>query len=102
MNPYDFPGSSSRSFERLIHALRVKRLGSRVTVFGDGPDGGPGATLDGALAYPFPEKWKPRSRLNASLGSSHEMSAQSGVATTLSRGSQGRARSDLSRSGLPP
>lgn len=40
---------SSRSFERLTQALLVGALGSAVSVFGDGPDGGREATFEGVL-----------------------------------------------------
>jgi hypothetical protein len=52
MREYDFTGLSSRSFEKMIQALALKALGSGITVFGDGADGGREATFDGKLGYP--------------------------------------------------
>ncbi|HEY0375758.1 MAG TPA: hypothetical protein VGC87_02250 [Pyrinomonadaceae bacterium] len=58
MADYNLWGLSTRSFEQLIQAIAVKRIGSTVRIFGDGPDGGREATFEGSVPYPSPEdKW---------------------------------------------
>lgn len=49
---YDFSRLSTRSFEQLIQALSFRLLGSGITIFGDGPDGGREATFEGVIPYP--------------------------------------------------
>lgn len=49
---YDFSRLSTRSFEQLIQALSFRVLGSGITIFGDGPDGGREATFEGAIPFP--------------------------------------------------
>jgi hypothetical protein len=51
MRDYDFSGLSARSFEQLVQSLATKVLGTKVQVFGDGPDGGREATFDGRVPY---------------------------------------------------
>lgn len=48
---YDLTRLGDREFERLIAALCVAALGARVNVFGDGPDGGREATVEGRLVW---------------------------------------------------
>lgn len=50
----DFQGFSPDSFEQFIRALSLKVIGSGVTVFGNGPDGGREATFQGKINFPFP------------------------------------------------
>ena len=47
MPDYDFKGLSPRSFEHLVQAIAAAEIGLRVTVFGDGRDGGREAIFDG-------------------------------------------------------
>ncbi|MEN4828475.1 hypothetical protein ABEH27_18385 [Pseudomonas sp. P39-UII1] len=49
---YDFSRLSTRSFEQLVQAVSLATLGSGVSVFGDGPDGGREATFDGLQDFP--------------------------------------------------
>jgi len=44
---YDFKGLSPRSFEHLVQAIAAAEIGLRVTVFGDGRDGGREAIFNG-------------------------------------------------------
>jgi hypothetical protein len=48
---YDLTRLGSREFEHLTQALCVAALGARVSVFGDGPDGGREATAEGRLTW---------------------------------------------------
>jgi hypothetical protein len=50
---YDLSRLSWRSFEQLIQGIGAEVLGERLILFGDGPDGGREAMIDGQL--PFPE-----------------------------------------------
>ena len=52
MTDYEMSRHSSRSFEHMLQALGVKLLGSALSIFGDGPDGGREATFDGKVPYP--------------------------------------------------
>jgi len=54
---YDFKGLSPRSFEHLVQAIAVAEIGLRVTVFGDGRDGGREATFDGSTSPGSPFEW---------------------------------------------
>ena len=49
---YDLSRLNSRSFEQLIQVLAAKVLGQGLVVFGDGPDGGREATIQGRVPYP--------------------------------------------------
>lgn len=58
MPDYNLSGLSTRSFEQLIQALSIKLFGPGVVVFGDGPDGGREATIEGPMNYaPKGERW---------------------------------------------
>jgi hypothetical protein len=50
--PDDFSKLGADGFESLSQALALCVLGSGVTVFGDGPDGGREATFDGRVNFP--------------------------------------------------
>lgn len=52
MNDYQLERLNTRSFEQLIQALALEILGRKVTVFGDGPDGGREATFSGSINFP--------------------------------------------------
>jgi len=57
MPDYDLTGLSSRSFEKMIQALAVTALGTAVSVFGDGPDGGREATFEGHVRVDAQNPW---------------------------------------------
>jgi hypothetical protein len=58
--------SSPDEFERLIQALTTRHFGPGVIVFGDGPDGGREAVVEGTLRYaPHGELWDGRSVIQA-------------------------------------
>jgi len=57
LSDYDFKGLSPRSFEHLVQAIAVAEIGLRVTVFGDGRDGGREATFDGSTSLGSPLEW---------------------------------------------
>lgn len=57
MGDYDFSGLSTRSFEHLVQSLAARLIGDRVSVFGDGPDGGREATFEGPTLYGAPHPW---------------------------------------------
>ena len=55
---YDLSRLSSDEFERLAQALATQHFGPGVVVFGDGPDGGREAAVEGKLRYaPRAEPW---------------------------------------------
>jgi hypothetical protein len=54
MTDYQLSGLSPRTFEHLVQALASRVVGSSVTAFGDGPDGGREATFVGTTSYPSP------------------------------------------------
>jgi hypothetical protein len=51
---YDLTRLGDAEFEHMAQALGIAVLGSAVTVFGDGPDGGREATFRGQCSYPEP------------------------------------------------
>ena len=56
MGDYNLAGLDTREFEHLVQSLAVCVLGSGVTPFGDGPDGGREATFSGKMPYPSHEE----------------------------------------------
>jgi hypothetical protein len=55
---YDLTRLGDREFEHLTQALALQVLGTGVSVFGDGPDGGREATFEGRTRFPQPgEHW---------------------------------------------
>ena len=58
MHDYPLEHLNTRSFEQLVQALSLAVLGSSVSIFGDGPDGGREATFEGQIHYPEGEPWK--------------------------------------------
>jgi hypothetical protein len=55
---YDLTRLGDREFEHLTQALALQVLGTGVSVFGDGPDGGREATFEGRTRFPEPgEHW---------------------------------------------
>lgn len=56
MGDYNLAGLNPREFEHLVQSLAVCVLGSGVTPFGDGPDGGREATFSGKMPYPSHEE----------------------------------------------
>lgn len=55
MGDYRFEALDSRDFEHLVQALCLRTIGTHVTVFGDGPDGGREATFTDSPTFPTPE-----------------------------------------------
>ncbi|UUU30375.1 hypothetical protein JIX56_10950 [Streptomyces sp. CA-210063] len=49
---YNLSGLSTREFEHVSQALAQEILGSGVSAFGDGKDGGREATFEGRVPYP--------------------------------------------------
>jgi hypothetical protein len=49
---YDLAGIGPDPFQRLCQALAMRSLGSRLKVFGAGPDGGRDASFDGPVPFP--------------------------------------------------
>ncbi len=47
---YDLARLGSREFEHMVQAIALSVLGTRVEVFGDGPDGGREATYTGLVS----------------------------------------------------
>ncbi|MFI6019147.1 hypothetical protein ACIBCP_16170 [Streptomyces sp. NPDC051287] len=56
---YDLTRLGPRDFEHLTQALAVKILGTGVSVFGDGRDGGREATFRGRTSFPAPDPHGP-------------------------------------------
>jgi hypothetical protein len=55
---YDLTRLGDREFEHLSQALALQVLGTGVSVFGEGPDGGREATFEGRTRFPEPgEHW---------------------------------------------
>jgi hypothetical protein len=50
----NFRGFSPDSFEQFIRALSIRIIGSGITVFGNGPDGGREASFQGRVNFPHP------------------------------------------------
>jgi hypothetical protein len=57
MHDYSLEHLNTRSFEQLVQALSLAVLGSSVSIFGDGPDGGREATFNGRINYPEGGPW---------------------------------------------
>src|ERR1043166_2948556 len=51
MPKYDLNGLEPRTFQQLAQALAIAELGTPLTVYGDGPDGGRDASHSGRLNY---------------------------------------------------
>ncbi|MEU6384453.1 hypothetical protein ABZ847_12865 [Streptomyces bauhiniae] len=56
---YDLTRLGAREFEHLTQALAVRILGTGVSVFGDGRDGGREATFNGRMRFPKPDPGGP-------------------------------------------
>lgn len=52
---YDLSRLSWRSFEQLVQGIGAEVLGESLIIFGDGPDGGREASIDGPLPFPDPD-----------------------------------------------
>lgn len=63
---YDLSRLNSRSFEQLMQGIAVRVLGAGTVIFGDGPDGGREAAIDGRIPYPSEtENWEGTTVLQA-------------------------------------
>lgn len=57
MPDYDFSHLETRSFQHLVQSLALRVIGPSVIVYGDGPDGGRDATVQGTASIPEAGEW---------------------------------------------